>query len=340
MPIPVILDVDTGSDDAVALMAAVLSPDIDLLAVCTVAGNQPVTCTTDNTLRILDAMNCAVPVYAGCPAPLMKHLADNRIPSSLPPVVVIDGEEVSMHTATLNLPPPTTLPQDEPAVCFYLRHLRMAEKPVTIVALGPLTNLAVALTIAPELTEKIDRFIIMGGGFAVTNRSPAAEFNFWADPEAAQRVLHCGAEILLVPLDATHQAYLTAEDCQTLRRLDTFAATFTAELVEHRIRVQCALEPLANTDAAAVHDAVALLAVLDESVLADVRPCHCDIGLGGFAEGATILSRSPRYDTGADWNNIRFAFGGNRSRFVAMLIQILGTPHPSETVQNNWGTTQ
>ena len=322
MPIPIILDVDTGSDDAVALMAAVLSPEIDLLAVCTVAGNQPIERTTDNTLRVLDAMGASVPLYAGCATPLIKHLADNRIPSSVPPVAIIDGQEVAMHSATLNLPPPTSRPQDEPAACFYLRHLRTAEKPVTIVALGPLTNLAVALAIAPELVNNIARIVVMGGGFAVTNRTPSAEFNFWADPEAAQRVLHCGAELLVVPLDATHQAYLTAEDCKTLRNLGTFAATFTAELVEHRIQVQRALEPLAHTDSAAVHDAVALLAAQDEEVLSDVRSCHCDIGLGGYAEGATIISRSPRYDTGAGWNNVRFAFGGNRTHFSMLLMKI------------------
>ena len=319
MATKIILDVDTGSDDAVAIMTAALSPDIDLQAVCTVAGNKCLDMTTENTLRVVELLGSKVPVYRGCAEPLVKFLCGDRIVPKQTTRAMVDGKEVQMHADYLDLPPAAIREEALPAPSFYVDFLRKAQEPITLVAVGPLTNLAVALLTAPDIVQKIQRIVVMGGGYKVANCTPAAEFNIWYDPEAAQRVLHCGAEVVMVPLDATHAACVTLDDCKRLRALHTPWADFAAALCEQRITVHNALQPLAVPDAAAVHDALAVCAVVDENVLKDVRHVHCDVGCGDFGEGQTIVDT--RYL--AQDLNCYFAFDADRHRFVDLLCDIL-----------------
>nr|WP_180487235.1 nucleoside hydrolase [Treponema socranskii] len=314
----IILDVDTGSDDAVAIMTAVLSPDIDLTAVCTVAGNKSIENTTENTLRVLDAMHSNIPVYRGCASPIIKGLVNNRLPPSHRKEIMIDGKVIQMHDDLLDLPVASRKHEETPAAVYYVETLRKAKQPITLVAVGPLTNLAVAFLIDPLIVKNIKKIVIMGGGYKVTNSSPSAEFNVFYDPEAAEIVQKSGAKILWVPLDATHAAYLTKEDCKRFRSLNTFAGDFAAKLIEQRIVIHNALQPLAVPDAAAVHDALAVCAVIDESVLQDVRHVHCDIGLGDYAEGQTIID--PRYYP--EERNCYFAFNADPVKFCNMLYEI------------------
>lgn len=314
----VILDVDTGSDDAVAIMLAALSPDIELLAACSVAGNKGIEMTTENTLRVIEALGVDLPVYRGCGAPLVKFMVKNRIPLKEGPPVIHNGKPLQMHSDYLDIPKATRQAEDIPAAMFYVDYLRKADEPITIVAVGPLTNLAVALTIDPDIVGNIEQIVVMGGGYNITNVTPAAEFNIWYDPEAAQKVVTCGAKVLLVPLDATHRACITMDDCKRLREINSFASNFAAELCEQRIIVHNAQQPLDIPDAAAVHDALAVCAVIDERVLRDVRHVHCDIGLGDFAEGQTIID--PRYYP--EERNCYFAFDADRYRFLDMLCDI------------------
>lgn len=318
MPKKIIMDVDTGSDDAVALMAAILSPDIDLVAICTVAGNKPIEMTTENTLRVVEAMKADVPVYKGGPQPLLKTLIPNRLEPTHRKTAEKDGKQVQMHEDYLDLPPTTLQPQDMPAAAFYVDYLRKAKEPITIVAVGPLTNLAVALLMDPSIVEKIDQLVIMGGGCRVANSTSCAEFNIWFDPEAAQWVQRSGANILWVPLDATHAAYLTRQDCEKFRSLGNLAGNFAADLIEQRIFVHNSAQPLAVPDAAAVHDALALCAVLDPTVLKDVQHVHCDIGIGDYAEGQTIID-SRFYP---EERNCWFAFDGDPEKFSTMLYDL------------------
>lgn len=314
MATKVILDVDTGSDDAVAIMAAVLSPDIDVLAVCSIAGNKCIDMTTENSLRVIQMLGVDVPVYKGCKEPLVRLLCPDRIKHKSEPVIV-DGKEVKMHYDYLNLPEAKIREQDIPAAAFYVEYLRKASEPVTIVAVGPLTNVATALVMDPDIVRNIEQIVIMGGGYRETNVSPTAEFNIWYDAEAAQRVLHCGARVLLVPLDATHRAYVTLEDCVRFRALGTKPALLTAELCEQRIEMHNASNPLETPDACALHDALAVCAVVDETVLRDVRHVHCDVGFRDFSEGQTILD--PR--NLSEEKNCYFAMDGDRVKFVNML---------------------
>jgi inosine-uridine nucleoside N-ribohydrolase len=316
----IILDVDTGSDDAVAIMTAILSPDIQVEGICSVAGNKDIDKTTDNSLRVVQFLGSTVPVYRGCSQPLVKFLRDDRLTRQVSGLKLeVDGEEVEMHADTLNLPAAKIQEEDIPAPVFYMNYLRQSKEPVTLVAVGPLTNLAIAFLLAPSIVKKVKRIIVMGGGYNVTNASSTAEFNIWYDPEAAQRVLNSGAEVVFVPLDATHAACVSKSDCTRFRELDTKAGAFAAALIEQRILVHNAFQPLAIPDAAAVHDALAVCYLLDESVLKDVRPVHCEIGFRGLAEGQTVVD--PRFYT--EEKNCAFAFDGNRERFVAMLTEIL-----------------
>ena len=318
MPRKVILDVDTGSDDAVALMTAALHKDVELVAACSVAGNKDIEKTTENTLRVMEALNVDVPVYRGCAEPMAKFLCQNRIP--LPPFkpVLVDGKEVSMHSDYLDLPKATRRVGELSAPMFYLDYLRKASEPVTIVAVGPLTNLGVALTMDPEIfKQNVEEIVIMGGGVTITNVTPSAEFNIWYDPEAAEKVVNCGAKVTFVPLDATHKAVITLEDCKRFRNLHTFAGDFAASLSEQRIAVHTVTQPLYIPDSAAVHDALAVAYVIDPSVLLDVKHVSLHIGLGDFGEGQTIVD--PRYYT--QEKNCYFAYDGDRFKLVDILCE-------------------
>ena len=320
MPKKIILDVDTGSDDAIALMTAILSPDIDLVAACSVAGNNPIRFTTENTLRVVEAMDADVPVYRGASAPVMKDLMPDRLPDTARHSFERDGEIVQIHRKYLDLPAATRIPEPLPAAMFYVDYLRRAAEPVTLVLVGPLTNFAIALMMDPDIVKNVEEIIIMGGGDQESNVSVSAEFNVFFDPEAALWVLRSGAKITWVPLDATHAAYLTAADADALRATDSLAGKCAADLLEQRIVIHSHLQPLEVPDAAAVHDALAVCYAIDPTVLNDVHHVHMAIGLSGYADGQTIID--PRYYPEA--RNCHFAYGTDRVKFGTMLREILG----------------
>lgn len=315
----IILDVDTGSDDAVAIMAAVLSEDIQLEAVCSVAGNKDIDKTTENTLRVVQLLHADVPVYRGCREPLVKFLCPDRLENRrVKGPLIVNGEEIQMHSDFLDVPPATIKEQKMTAPEFYVKYLREAKEPVTIVAVGPLTNVATALIMDGSIVDKIEEIVVMGGGYNITNVSPTAEFNIWYDPEAAQRVVHSGAKVTLVPLDATHAACITLDDCKRFRALGTVAGNFAANLCEQRITMHNYSQPLDVPNAAAVHDALCIAYLIDPSVLKDVRHVHCDIGFRDFCEGQTILDM--RYYT--EPANCYYAFDGDRFKFADILCDL------------------
>jgi inosine-uridine nucleoside N-ribohydrolase len=320
MSTKVILDVDTGSDDAVAIMAAALSPDIELLACCTVWGNLPVVNTTENTLRLLEKLGKNVPVYKGVNTAMVKYLAQNRIPEPVyKPVYNSVGREIKPHHDFLEeLPPATRKCENMDAPSFYVDFLRKAKEPVTLVPVGPMTNLGFALTIDPTIVKNIEQIVIMGGGDLIANRSMCGESNIWHDPEAAHKVLNCGVKkITMVPLDATHAAYTNLEDCKKLRAIGTFAAKYAATLAEQRIEAEAVLSP--DTDRTAVHDVLALCSVIEPAVLKDVEYCRCDVGLSDFGEGATFIDHRAKTSENA---NVYFAHSADREKLFSMLCKI------------------
>jgi len=324
----IILDVDTGSDDAVAIMAAILSEDIDLVALCTVWGNLDIDHTTDNTLRLVEAMGMGgkIPVYKGCHTAMVKYLYNDRVEDShldgSGAKVAVDenGNEVHMHEPELALPPTTLKPEEQNAVSFYIDYLRNATEKVTLVPVGPLTNLGHALRIAPDIVKNIEEIVIMGGGDRQGNVTGSAEANIWHDPEAAEIVATCGAErIVWVPLDATHSACLTLDDCNRFKELGTFAGDFAAELTAHRIVVHNYTQPLEIPDAAAVHDALCICYLIDPTVLDDLRPEHIHVSFGDWGDGETVIDRR---DFNRPAPNGWFAYHGDRVKFANILCDL------------------
>ena len=322
----IILDVDTGSDDAIAIMTAVLSDELDVLGITTVNGNRPVMNTTENTLRVLDLLRSDIPVYRGCEEPMVAGLMPERQLFRKTNVKKeLWGKTVTYHYEFLEeLPPSVSKAQDISAVQYLIKALNDSDGDITIIAVGPLTNLGVAMRADPGIINKIKKLIIMGGGCRQTNTTSAAEFNIWKDPEAAQIVLTSGCEILLVPLDATHRAYVGSEESMKFRQMGTPVGIATADLLDARIQAYDLMQPIecAPYGSTPPHDALAVCAAIDETVLRDVRLCRVDVDCGGsWADGMTIVD--PRVLTDQP-ENVHVAFNADREKFVSMLFDILG----------------
>ena len=212
-PRKIIIDTDPGQDDAVAILLALASPvEIDVLGVVAVAGNVPLPLTEKNTRIICElAGRPDIPVFAGCDAPMARKL--------------VTAEHVHGKTGLdgPQLPEPTMPLQAQHGVDYIIETLR-TEPPgtVTLVPIGPLTNIGVAFKRAPDIIERVQEIVLMGGAyFEVGNITPAAEFNIYVDPEAADIVFKSGATITVMPLDVTHKALTSAKWIADIKALDT-----------------------------------------------------------------------------------------------------------------------
>ena len=208
----IIIDTDPGQDDALAILLALASPEIELLGITAVAGNVPLPLTARNARLVCElAGRPDVPVFAGCDRPMKRPL--------------VTAEHVHGKTGLdgADLPDPAMPLQPVHAVDFLIRTLReQVAGSVTLVPIGPLTNIATALQRAPDIAPRVARIVMMGGAyFEVGNITPAAEFNIHVDPEAAEIVFSSGIPITVVPLDATHQAITTRSRVDAFRALGT-----------------------------------------------------------------------------------------------------------------------
>ncbi|MFC8733469.1 nucleoside hydrolase [Luteimicrobium sp. NPDC057192] len=313
MPTRLVLDCDTGTDDAVAIMAAVGHPDLDLLAVTTVDGNVALPFVTENTLRALDVVGALVPVHAGAPRPLLR-------PGFPIPRDELNGRDPDFQPAYLDLPPARSRVASHEAVRFLVDFYRdPAHDDVTLVATGPLTNVALALSVAPDLRDRIPRLVLMGGGVAGGNVTAAAEFNLWVDPEAARIVLEAGVrDVTTLPLDATQSVPLTLADCDALHALGTPGAVAAARLVRHRIEHDPDAERAALFGPCApVHDALCMAAIADPSVVTESVTCPVTVETSSDrALGALLLDRR---SWTADAPNATVALRADRDRYLAFL---------------------
>lgn len=305
----IILDVDTGTDDAVALMVAALSPDIELVGATTVNGNTLVRYCTENTLRTFDYINRSdIPVFQGMALPLARPDIARDTPSQI-------------HGDLLDLPPARTAAQPQHAVDWLVQTYLESDGDIILVPVGPLTNIAAAIRKEPRILEKIPEIVIMGGAHDHGNCTPSAEFNIWVDPEAARIVVNCGRPIRMVPLDATHRALVSSDDAARLRALNTPAATATAICVEQRIKGYDATQPMHRLGAAPVHDALAVCAIIEPSVIT-TEFIHVDVETSGaLTDGRTVCDFKQR---GTGQPNVHFAVDADEPRFVQMLMDILG----------------
>lgn len=304
MSIPIILDCDPGHDDAIALLLALASPEIELLGVTTVHGNQTLEKTTANALRVLDlAGRTDVPVAAGADRPLTRDLT---VASHVHGDSGLDGPA---------LPPAARDPLAEHAVDFMERTIAASPRPVTLVPTGPLTNIALLL----ERTggANVERIVSMGGAVAEGNMTPAAEFNIWADPEAAQDVFHAGIDVTMIGLDVTHLA-LTTPAIQERLRAGGAIGTFVADLVDffavyHRETY--------GWDGAPIHDAVAVAHVLQEGLVTTIER-NVEIELGSdLCRGRTVVDRWGRTDRPA---NAHVGIGLEADAFFDLLVERIG----------------
>jgi inosine-uridine nucleoside N-ribohydrolase len=265
---PILIDCDPGHDDAIALLLALASPEVELVGVTTVHGNSALERTTPNALKVLELAGRAdVPVAAGAARPLRREpFAAEYVHGRSG----LDGP---------TLPKPTAKPLAEHAVDLMARRLAPG---TVLVATGPLTNVALLLERRPDVRP--ERIVLMGGAVGLGNVTPAAEFNVWADPEAAQRVFSSGLDVTMVGLDVTHKALLVPERTERLREAGLVGAVVAALVdfygVYHRERYGWPGPP--------VHDAMAAAHVIAPALLQTVR-CNLEVELESeLCRGRTV----------------------------------------------------
>lgn len=296
----VILDVDTGTDDAVALLLAALHPDIELVAATTVNGNNPVVNCTDNTLRVFDLLEMDIPVYEGMAGPMVRgHRGFNDI--------------------ELPIPKARSTKQDQRAVEFLVETYMSTTDEIALLPVGPLTNIAMAIKLEPRIVDRIPTTIIMGGGHEVGNTGPSSEFNIWADAEAARVVFAAGLrDVVVMPLDATHKALVSLDDCASLRGLGTPAGAAAAAMIEYRIDSYDRRELMSIPHTAPVHDALCVAYLIDPTVVSGMH-AHVDVETHGeLTVGRTVIDTHRR---SGNEPNAFIAFDADAPKFVSMLLE-------------------
>ncbi|CNH98649.1 putative hydrolase [Yersinia frederiksenii] len=305
MPRSIIIDCDPGHDDAIALILALASPELKVEAVTTCAGNQTPDKTLRNALRILTLLERQdIPVAGGALKPLLRELiiADNVHGES-----GLDGP---------SLPDPDFAPQAENAVELMARILRASPHPVTIVATGPLTNVALLLAGHGALVAKIERIVIMGGAVMLGNWTPAAEFNIFVDPEAADRVFKSGIPITMAGLDVTHQAQVMDEDIDRIRQLNNPVAEVVAGLLDffmlyHR-------QERWGFQGAPLHDPCTIAWLLAPELFTSIERWVGIETRGEYTQGMTVVDY---YQLTGNKPNAEVLMGINRQGFIDLLVE-------------------
>jgi len=310
-PLPLIIDSDPGLDDALAIGLAVARPEIDLLAVTTVGGNADVRHCTTNALRLLHLYGASdVPVAEGSAGALF---------GSVVRATEIHGEAGIGRTT---LPPSPVEARREGAVDLIASILRSHPEPVVIAPIGPLTNIALLLRAHPELAQRIAHICLMGGSIGEGNTTVSAEFNVYADPEAAAIVFELGVPITMMGLDVTHQAVLYQPALDRLRGVGTASGSVAAELVDYALARE---GQWYGTPRMSVHDAVAVahLAIPD---LVEVAEYDVQVDTGdGPARGRTVCDGLPvRRERKGRRVNAQVGIRIDRDRFEDLLVDAYG----------------
>lgn len=306
MPLPVILDCDPGHDDAVAILLACASPELEVLGISTVAGNVPLEKTSKNALKICELAKLDhVKVYAGMSRPVVKDL--------------LTAEDVHGKSGLdgPDLPAPKRALETKHSVDFVIEELLRCKEPVTLIPTGPLTNIAMALLREPRIRNFIREIVLMGGAIAEGNTTPAAEFNIFVDPHAADVVFRSGVPVTMIGLDVTHQALVLPDRLQRIRNLGSRTALVVAQLIEffqehHRVKYGMAGPPL--------HDPCAVAAVVDRTLF-QFRKMHVAIELEGrFTQGRTVCDL---WQVTGNPANAQVALSIDAPRFFDLLISRL-----------------
>lgn len=264
---PIILDCDPGHDDAMAILLALGNPNINLLGVTTVGGNQSLEKVTYNaraTLEMAHATN--IPVHAGCDRPIIRPL---QVAADVHGETGLDGAK---------LPKPTR-PLDEGHAVNWIINTIMNHDPgtITLVPTGPLTNIAMAVRMEPRIVSRVKEVVLMGGGYHVGNCSAVAEFNIKTDPEAAHVVFNENWPITMIGLDLTHQALCTCEVQQKIDAVNTPISTFASNLMDFFRKAYQNNQDFVDPP---VHDPCAIAYLIDGNVV-NTRRCPLDVEISG-----------------------------------------------------------
>ena len=273
MSTPIVIDCDPGHDDAIAILLALASPEVELRGITTVAGNQTLEKTTRNALKVLELAGRAdIPVAAGADAPLRRTL---RVAANVHGESGLDGP---------SLPEPATAVVDGHAADVLAEWI---EPGVVLVPTGPLTNVALMLDRHPDVKDRLERIVWMGGSIAEGNVTPAAEFNAFVDPEAAAAVFGSGIPVTMIGLDVTHKALFTRAHADRLRGTGA-AGRVVAELSDFFQRFH---ESRYDFDGSPIHDALAVAHVIDPSLVTTLT-CNISIETASqFCDGRTVVDR-------------------------------------------------
>jgi purine nucleosidase len=307
-PRPIIIDCDPGQDDALAILLALASPEeLEVLAVTAVAGNVPLPLTEKNARKIVElAGRHDIPVHAGCDRPLQRDLVTAEYVHGR---TGLDGAE---------LPEPERPLADAHAVDAIIRALRARPGTVTLCPLGPLTNVATAIRRAPDIVSHIREIVLMGGAIGEGNITPAAEFNIFADPHAAQIVFESGVKLTMLGLDVTHQVLATPERVRAIAELDTAVSRAIVGLLEfYNIYDQTKR----GRPGAPMHDPCVIAYLLRPELFAG-RDCHVVVEtMGEHTLGRTVVDWSSR---GRGTANATVVNQVNPDGFFALLTERLG----------------
>lgn len=302
----ILLDCDPGHDDAIAILLAARSPALHLEAITTVAGNQTLEKTTHNALKVCSVAGIrTVPVAAGMDRPLVREL---RVAANIHGASGLDGP---------SLPEPDISAAPIHGVDLLIEKLLASNGDLTIVATGPLTNVAAAIRREPGIVPRIQQVVLMGGAIGLGNTTPAAEFNIYVDPEAAHIVFSCGRPITMIGLDVTHQAQATPEVRARIRALGSPVARLVDDLLgffgETYLQVY-------GFPAPPLHDPCAVAWVIDPTLIRSL-PMRVDVELRGeWTTGRTVCDRYGRTDRPA---NAEVGLELDAPRFWDLLIETL-----------------
>ncbi|ALQ46945.1 MULTISPECIES: pyrimidine-specific ribonucleoside hydrolase RihA [Raoultella] len=307
MALPIILDCDPGHDDAIAMVLALASPELDVKAITASAGNQTPDKTLRNVLRMLTLLGRQdIPVAGGARKPLMRELiiAEN-----------VHGESGLDGPA---LPEPDFTPQACTAVELMAKTLRESPQPVTIVATGPQTNVALLLNSHPELHDKIARIVMMGGAMVLGNWQPAAEFNIYVDPEAAEIVFQSGIPVVMAGLDVTHRAQIHGLDIERFRQVGNPVATIVAELLDFFMEYH--KDAKWGFTGAPLHDPCTIAWLLKPELFTSVERWVGVETQGKYTQGMTVVDY---YFLTGKQPNTTVLLDIDRERFVDLLVERL-----------------
>jgi inosine-uridine nucleoside N-ribohydrolase len=302
----IILDCDPGHDDAIAILLAARHPEIELLAITTVAGNQSVEKTTLNALKVCSLANIRqVPIARGMDRPLLRpaHHASNIHGES-----GMDGPHI---------PEPDIELDPRHGVDLLIELLLNSDGDITLVPTGPLTNIAAAMRRAPAIIPKIAAISLMGGAMGLGNTTPAAEFNIHTDPEAAEIVFNCGRPITMVPLEVTHKALATAEVTSRLRDAQRPVATFAADLL---VFFTSTYHDVFGFPAAPVHYPCAVANVIDTTILRAHTMFVTIETAGAWTTGRTVCDVYGKF---GKQPNARVGYALDVERFWNMVIETI-----------------